>query len=86
MSLDITLSDELAAYVSEKTENGGFESVDSFVEECLNAFRTHPLVSDEAEESIQRGYTQAKAGQYFQGTMNDIRKSARRKWQTKSES
>lgn len=78
--MHVTIPEELESYVGEQVATGAFESADALVAASLQSFRDHPLASPEAQAQIMEGYRQAKAGQFYEGTMEDIKREARAKW------
>ena len=76
--MQVTIPAELERFVGEQVASGAYDSPESVVEAGLRNLATVPRMSlEEIEAETREGYRQAKAGEFFEGTMEDIAREAR---------
>lgn len=79
--MDATISTDMEPFVAEQIAAGHFRNADSVVDAGLRALQADPLAAIKAD--IDEGLRQAEAGDFYEGTMDDIKREAREQWEAK---
>tara|TARA_R110002096_G_scaffold105923_1_gene233036 strand:- start:5696 stop:5962 length:267 start_codon:yes stop_codon:yes gene_type:complete len=81
--MEVTIPAGFESFVGEQVASGAFDSPGALVAASLKVFQSqlHPLATAEAQTSIMESYRQAKAGEFSNRSLDDIKREARAKFE-----
>jgi len=77
--MEINLSPELESFITAQVASGAFDSPEEVLAAGLKALQADPLA--EVKADIQEGYRQALNGEFYEGTVDDIKREARARFE-----